>query len=310
MPTSEPTAPSGPEVDEPEERFCAVGDVEICFSTFGDPEDPPLLLVMGLGFQMIAWPAGFCAQLAAAGFHVVRFDNRDAGRSTHLRGAPTPTLRELGLRRVASPAYTLETMADDAIGVLDHLGIGRTHVVGVSMGGMIAQTIAIRRPERVHSLVSIMSNTGSRRDGQPSAGLLPLLLSKPARDRDGYVASGMRIGARTASPAFPGGEQELRTMLGRNWDRGVDPAGVARQLGAIIASGSRRAALPRLRAPTLVVHGTADRLVAPSGGHATARAIPGADLLLVAGMGHDLPRGLWPRLVAAIAANAGRAQDA
>ncbi|WP_320670525.1 alpha/beta fold hydrolase [Patulibacter defluvii] len=307
MSTREPLAPAPPVADEPEERFCTVGDVEICFSTFGDPDAPPLLLVMGLGFQMIAWPAAFCHALAAAGFHVIRFDNRDAGRSTHLSGAPTPSLRELALRRIAAPAYTLETMADDAIGVLDHLGVEQAHVVGASMGGMIAQTIAIRRPQRVRSLVSIMSNTGSSRDGQPHPTLLPLLLAKPARDRDAYVASGLRVGARTASPGFPSGVDELRTMLGRNWDRGVEPAGVARQLGAIIASGSRRERLAGLRTPTLVVHGTADRLVAPSGGRATARAIPGADLLLVAGMGHDLPAGVWPRLVSAIAANAGRA---
>ena len=292
---------------DPVEQYRDVGDIRLCFETFGDPSEPALLLVMGLGFQMIAWHDEFCEALAARGFHVIRFDNRDAGRSTHLEHAPAPTRGELATRRIRSPAYRLEDMAGDAVGLLDSLEIDRAHVAGVSMGAMISQTVAARSPSRVLSLTSIMGNTGSRLTGQPSPSVLPMLLRTQATDRAGYVRDGLRMLTRIGSPGYPSAEDERRDLLERTFDRGVSGHGFGRQLGAILASGNRTSALRRITAPTLVVHGMADRLVMPSGGRATARAIKGAHLLLLAGMGHDLPREIWPFLVSAIEANAARA---
>jgi pimeloyl-ACP methyl ester carboxylesterase len=289
------------------EETCTVGDVELCYERFGDPSDPALLLVMGLGTQMLGWREEFCAALAGRGFHVIRFDNRDIGRSSHLRGLPVPSLRQLITRDKRAAAYSLSDMAADATGLLDHLEIEQAHVVGASMGGMIAQTIAIEHPERVLSLVSIMSNTGSRITGQASPRVLPLFLSPSPRDRDGFVERQMKLFALIGSPGFERDEDEMRRDFERAYDRGVNPAGAARQLAAIHTAGNRAAALRRVSVPTLVIHGTKDRLVSPSGGKATARAIPGARLLLVEGMGHDLPRGAWPQLVEAIADNAARA---
>jgi pimeloyl-ACP methyl ester carboxylesterase len=285
------------------ERFCTVGDVEICFETFGDPGDPAVLLVMGLGTQMIAWHHDFCAQLASRGYFVIRFDNRDCGRSTHMKGRP-PTLVQLLRRDRRAARYTLADMAGDGIGVLDHLGIERAHVVGASMGGMIAQTMAGRYPSRVLSLASIMSNTGALWSGQPAFRLYPVLLTRPPGDKEGFVEHAATTFAKLGSAAFPRDEEELRTMARLSYDRGLSAAGTGRQLAAIIASGDRREMLARLRVPTVVIHGTADRLVRPSGGRATARAIPGARLVLIEGMGHDLPPGAWPRILDAVAANA------
>jgi pimeloyl-ACP methyl ester carboxylesterase len=289
------------------ESFCRVGEIELCYETFGDAADPALLLVMGLGTQMIGWHEEFCEALAARGFHVVRFDNRDIGRSTHIEGAPVPTLAQLLRRDRRAAAYTLAEMAADGVGLLDHLDIERAHVVGASMGGMIAHTMAARRPERVLSLVSIMSNTGSRWRGQPALRTYPKFLRKVPRDRAAYVDQAADLFAWIGSPGFDRDEGDLRRMLGAMYDRGHDPAASGRQLAAILASGDRTAELRTITAPTLVIHGTADRLVAPSGGRATARAIPGARLLMIAGMGHDLPRGAWPQIIDAIVANAARA---
>ena len=289
------------------EETCTVGDVELCYERFGDPSDPAMLLVMGLGTQMLGWREEFCGTLAARGFHVIRFDNRDIGRSTNLSHLPVPTLRQLALRDRKAAGYTLSDMAGDAIGLLDELGIDKAHVVGASMGGMIAQTIAFRHPDRVLSLTSIMSNTGARWSGQPSLGLYGVLLKRAPRDREGFVEHQMEVFRKTGSPGFPRDEDELREMAEASFDRGHDPAGAGRQLAAIIASGDRTAELRAIRAPTVVIHGTKDKLVAPSGGRATAKAIPGARLVTVEGMGHDLPRGVWPRIVDAIAENAARA---
>ena len=289
------------------ESFCRAGDVELCYETFGDPENPPLLLVMGLGTQMLGWNDDFCAALAARGFHVIRFDNRDIGRSTIFKGSPPPTTGQILRRDRRAAAYTLIDMAADAIGLLDHLGVGRAHVVGASMGGMIAQTIAIRHPERVLSLVSIMSNTGSRLSGQPSPRVYPLFLRPAPRGREAYVQQVTELFRRIGSPGFEHDWDYLRDMLGRSFDRGHDPGSSGRQLAAVLASGDRTKDLRRVTAPTLVIHGTDDKLVAPSGGRATARAIPGARLLLINGMGHDLPRGAWPPIIDAIANNAARA---
>jgi pimeloyl-ACP methyl ester carboxylesterase len=289
------------------ESFARVGDVEICFETFGDPADPALLLIMGLGTQMLGWHEDFCADLAGRGLHVIRYDNRDIGRSTIFHGSPTPTVGQLIRRDKRAAAYTLAEMAADGVGLLDHLGIDRAHIVGVSMGGMIAQTIAARRPERVLSLTSIMSSTGSRWRGQPALRTYRKFLRPVSGDRATYIAQTAALFDIIGSPGLERDPDDLRGLLGAMYDRGHDPASVSRQLAAIVASGDRTAELRHITAPTLVIHGTADRLVAPSGGRATARAIPGARLLKIEGMGHDLPRGAWPRLIDAIVENAQRA---
>jgi pimeloyl-ACP methyl ester carboxylesterase len=289
------------------EQFCTVeGGIELCYETFGDPADPAMLLVMGLSMQMTGWHEDFCEALAARGFHVIRFDNRDIGRSQRIDGR-VPTLRQLLMRDKRAARYTLDDMAADGFGLLDHLGIERAHVVGVSMGGMIAQTMAARRPDRVLSLVSWMSNTGAFWRGQPSLSMYGVLLRTPPRGREGYIEHAVWVLSRIGSPDFPRDEEELRRIAGLSYDRGLNPAGTLRQLAAIVASGDRTPLLRTITAPTLVVHGAKDRLVPLSGGRATARAIPGAQLLTIAGMGHDLPRALWPRIIDAIEENAARA---
>jgi pimeloyl-ACP methyl ester carboxylesterase len=290
-----------------QERFCDVGGgIRLCYDTFGDPSDPSLLLVMGLGTQMVAWHEDFCGQLVDEGFHVIRFDNRDIGRSTHLEHAPTPTLGQLLMRRPPA-AYRLEDMAGDTAGLLDGLGIGAAHVVGASMGGMIAQTLAATRPEKVLSLASIMSTTGGRLVGQPAFRVMPIFLKQAPREREAFVDHTERLFKTIGSRGIQRDDAELREVAGLMYDRGLDPAGTSRQLAAIIASGNRTPALRRITAPTVVIHGTADRLVRPSGGRATARAIAGAKLVKIPGMGHDLPRAAWDRIIAAIVENAQRA---
>jgi pimeloyl-ACP methyl ester carboxylesterase len=289
------------------EQTCRVGDIDIAYETFGDPSNPALLLVMGLATQMIAWHEDFCAELAGRGFHVIRFDNRDVGRSSAMRDLPVPTIRQLALRSKKAAGYTLSDMAADAIGLLDKLGIERAHVVGASMGGMIAQTIAIEHPQRVLSLCSIMSNTGARLSGQPRLATYRVLLGTPPQDRDRFIDHVVKMYRVIGSPGFDRDEDDLRDVAGRSYDRGRNPAGSGRQLAAIIASGDRTAGLRGLRVPTVVIHGTKDKLVSPSGGRATAKAIPGARLVKIEGMGHDLPRGTWPQIIGAIAENAARA---
>jgi pimeloyl-ACP methyl ester carboxylesterase len=290
-----------------DERFCDVGGgIRLCYDTFGDPADPALLLVMGLGTQMIAWHEDFCERLVGEGFHVIRFDNRDIGRSTHLDGAPTPTIPQLLTRRPPA-AYRLADMAGDAAGLLDCLGIGQAHVVGASMGGMIAQTLAATRPDRVLSLASIMSTTGARFVGQPAMRVMPIFLRRPPGGRDAFVDHTVTLFETIGSSGIERDDDEIRELAGAMYDRGLDPAGTSRQLAAILASGNRTAQVRTITAPTVVIHGTADRLVRPSGGRATAKAIAGAKLVKVSGMGHDLPRAVWDQIVAAIAENAARA---
>ena len=291
------------------EQFCTVGEVELCYETFGERGDPALLLIMGLGTQMVGWHEDLCRQLAERGFFVIRYDNRDCGRSTHFDQVPPPKPVELATRRPKRLAYTLADMAADGVGLLDQLGIERAHVVGASMGGMIAQLMAARHPDRVLSLVSIMSSTGSRWSGQPAVRTLPFLLGKPPVGREAYVARIEKVFALVGSPGFERDEQGLRELAELSYDRGASSAGLARQMAAIIESGSRVADLRKIKAPTLVIHGTKDLLVRPSGGKATARAIPGARLLRIEGMGHDLPRGAWPRIIDAIESNAARAGE-
>jgi pimeloyl-ACP methyl ester carboxylesterase len=291
-----------------DEQFCDVGDdINLCYETFGERADPTALLIMGLGTQMIAWHEDFCVRLAERGFHVVRFDNRDIGRSTHLDGLAPPTIPQLLMRSKGAAHYKLSDMAEDAAGLLRELDLSPAHVIGASMGGMIAQTLAARHPKRVRSLVSIMSNTGALLNGQPALKLYPFFLRRPVGGREAYVAHFERLFNAIGSRGLPRDPEEIRELAKLSWERDHDPAGPGRQLAAILASGDRTSELRRITAPTLVVHGTADPLVRPSGGRATARAIKGAKLMKVPGMGHDLPRAIWDELIGAIAENAARA---
>ena len=289
------------------EQIAQVGELDICYETLGDPRDPALLLVMGLGTQMVAWPVGFCEQLVARGFFVIRYDNRDSGRSTHMRGVRPPTIKQLLLRDKSAAHYSLADMAADGIGLLDFLGIERAHVAGASMGGMIAQTMAARHPDRVLSLASIMSNTGHWWKGMPGLRVYPIFIRRGAPDREGAIESAVSVFRLIGSPGFPFDEQETRRAAALSYERGYDPAGSGRQLAAILAAGDRTSELRRITAPTVVIHGTKDRMVRPSGGRATAAAIAGSKLVWIKGMGHDLPRATWDRIVDAIAANAERA---
>jgi pimeloyl-ACP methyl ester carboxylesterase len=261
---------------------------------------------MGLGMQLIHWDRELCELFAERGFHVIRFDNRDAGLSTKIKG-PVPNIMRLASGLPTKVPYLLEDMANDTLGLLDHLGIERAHVVGTSMGGMIAQTMAIRRPERVLSLASMLSTTGDRRVGTPKLRVWTVLTRRAPNDRDAYVEYFLRVFKMIGSPAYPADEERTREIAAATFDRCHYPAGTARQLGAIMASGSRTAGLRRLDVPTVVIHGEADPLVPLRAGIATARAIPGAELVKISGMGHDMPRELWPTYVDAIAKNAERA---
>ena len=280
--------------------------IEIAYETFGDSGGRPLVLVMGLGTQMLAWHEELCGALVDRGFFVVRFDNRDVGLSTHLHDAPAPDVIAALGGDLSSASYRLEDLADDTVGLLDALGIDRAHVVGASMGGMVAQTLAIAHPARVRSLTSIMS-TPSPKVGSPTAEALAVLLSAPASSREEAVSRTITTYGVIGSPGYPLDEEWLARIAGESYDRGYDAAGVARQLLAIHASGDRTEGLRALDVPTLVVHGAADPLVQVEGGRATAEAVPGAELMVLEGMGHNLPRELWPTIVDGIVRVADRA---
>jgi pimeloyl-ACP methyl ester carboxylesterase len=290
------------------ESLASVNGVEIAYETFGDPTDETMLLVMGLGVQMLGWDEQLCTALAVRGYHVVRFDNRDVGLSTKVEGGPRPDLMAAIAGDASTASYTLEDMADDCAGLLDALSVRAAHVIGASQGGMIAQTLAIRHPERVLSLVSIMSTTGAREVGQPHPEALPALLTRPPADKWGFVDFVVAAWRVIGSPGFEADEGALRARAAASYDRGIFPDGTSRQLLAILASGDRTEALRTLDLPTTVIHGTDDILVDVSGGKATADAIPGARLELIEGMGHDLPAQLWPRFVELIVENAERAR--
>ena len=283
--------------------------LEIEYESLGDPAAPAILLIMGLGMQLLAWPDAFCESLVAHGYRVIRFDNRDVGLSARAGGGKRPNLlwamlaARLGLPQ--HPPYTLSDMADDAIGLIDGLEIAQAHIVGASMGGMIAQLLAARFPERVLSLTSIMSSSGNTRLGRPKPMALKALLSRPAdaHDAEAVIDHLVRVFGVIGSPGFPPDPAELRQRLGRSVRRGYYPEGVARQLHAVIAAGDRRSLLQTIVAPTLVIHGGADPLVPPEAGRDTARNIPGAKLMLIEGMGHDLPPALYERLAQAIVAH-------
>lgn len=286
------------------EDFVRANGITLCWDSFGEPADPPLLLVMGMGAQMVGWDDDFCAMLAAQGYWVIRFDNRDAGRSTRFDHAGVPdvtvAMTRAWLRRPVAAPYLLDDMANDAIGLLDALGIKRAHLVGASMGGGIAQTLAIRRPERVLSLTSIMSTTGDPDLPQPKLWALSAMFKPTPRERDAYIEHYVKTWRILRANAFPEEEARDRARAVRNFERGLNPAGAARQLVAILASGSRRRALRNVRIPTLVIHGDADPLVPLAAGVDTAEQVPGAELLVLEGMGHALPMRLWPGIAEGI----------
>jgi len=289
-----------------EELFAEVQPgIRICYQTFGDPSGEPLLLVMGLGGPMTWWNPELCVMLAERGFFVVRFDNRDIGRSSRMTGRvtmPQIIAAYFGFR-VDAP-YSIADLAADGFGLLDHLGIERAHVYGMSMGGMVAQTMAIERPERVLSLVSMMSTTGSKRVGWQHPVIFPQFL-KPSRNEEEYVESAVRMWRLIGSPAYPAGIEETRARARATYRRGID-AGVTRQTMAVLTQPDRTEALGTLRMPVTVIHSLGDKMVDVSGGRATSMAIPGAKLLLVDGMGHDLPHALWDTVARAIRATADR----
>lgn len=284
----------------------AANGLTIEYETHGDPGHPALLLVMGLGAQLVYWPDEFCEALAGRGFFVVRYDNRDVGLSSRTDG-PAPDVFKAFGGDTSQATYTLTDMAADGIGLLDALGIDAAHVAGVSMGGMIAQHMAIHHPGRVRTLCSIMSTpTGDMSSDPASTEANAVLMRPPPRSREEAVSQSVEAARVIGSPGFPLDEDEVRARAARAYDRAFDPLGIARQLVAILASGDWRAQLGSVQTPTLVIHGDADPLVRPSWGKATAQSIPGAELLMVDGMGHDLPRGAWDVLVGAMAANAAK----
>lgn len=288
------------------ERLAKVGELELAYETFGDPADPAALMIMGVGSQMIQWPVGLCELLAARGYHVIRFDNRDCGHSTKL-AQPAPPLGKVIRGEVSEVPYGLHEMAGDAVGLLEALAIERAHVVGASLGGMIAQRLAIDHPGRVLSLASIMSTTGAPGVGTPTEAATEVLMSRPATERQAYIDGA--VAARKVLGSVDGLRDDdlVREVATRAFDRGIHPDGTARQLAAIIASPDRTPELRRIQAPTVVIHGSIDPLIGLSGGEATAAAIPGAQLVVIDGMGHDLPPGSWVQIVDALVANFARA---
>ncbi len=277
-------------------EYAPCGPISIAYETFGEPDAVPVLLVMGLGSQMLAWPDGFCEDLASRGHWVVRFDNRDCGLSTHLPDSPPGTVYGAFLRRRA--AYLMSDMAADTAGLIEHLGRGSIHIVGVSMGGCISQTLVLGDPSLARSLTLISTSTGSRRIGHPQPDVVRRMLTRrPARSRDEAIEQALSMWRRIGSPAYPLNEERVRRLVGVAYDRAYDPSGGTRQLAAILASPDRTVALQSLSVPTLVLHGLADPLIGVSGGRALAAAIPGARLVTYPGMGHDLPEPLWSAFV-------------
>jgi len=285
-------------------QIARANGIELCYEIFGDADAEPMLLIMGLGAQMIQWDDDFCRQLAARGFRVIRFDNRDIGKSSRMTGGKRLTPVELLKLRflkipVAAP-YTLRDMAQDVTGLMDALHIHQAHLVGVSMGGMIAQEIAISFPQRVRSLTSIMSTTGNPKVPPPTREAAAMLMAPPPASREEFLARFAQTWKILRAGSFPQDEALDRGRAERTYERGLNPAGVGRQLRAILAAGSRKQRLRSVKAPTLVIHGTVDPLVHPEGGKDTAASISGAKLLMIEGMGHALPIPMWPQIIDAI----------
>ncbi len=289
-------------------------DLTFEYDAFGDPSGRPLLLVMGLGAQMTLWDEGFCNELADRGHHVVRFDNRDVGLSSKFGHAGIPDVMSLMAQATSGEPvdvpYTLDDMADDAAGVLEALGMEDAHVCGASMGGMIVQTLAIRHPQRLRSLTSVMSTTGNPAVPPATPEAMAVLLGPPPASRDEAIERSVTSARVIGSPGFPVDEARIRERAAANYDRSFYPEGAARQFAAIVAHGNRVEALRTVAVPTLVIHGTDDPLVSIEGGRDTAASIPGARLLEIEGMGHDLPVPAWGRLADAIAEHTRKAEAA
>ena len=284
------------------------GDIAIAYETFGNSADPPVLLIMGLGGQLLSWPEDFCQLLVDRGLFVVRFDNRDVGLSTHLPDLPAPDLAAIQRGDLVTAPYTLSDMARDTASLIAALGLDSVHVVGLSMGGMIAQILAIEHPNRVRSLTSIMSTTGDPSVGRSTEEALAHLTQPAASTREEVIDRRLESQRITGSADYPTSEAELRDRAGEAFDRNFDPTGPTRQLAAAFASPDRTAGLAEVRMPSLVIHGADDPLIQVSGGHATAAAIPDAELLVIDGMGHDLPRQLWPQVIERISTHIARAE--
>lgn len=295
-------------VRQSEPSSAKVNGIEIAYDTFGDPAHPPLLLIMGLGAQMIAWDEAFCRELASRGYWVIRFDNRDVGLSTKFDEAGVPNmLAMLQAQMQGEPVqapYTLQDMADDATGLLDALEVDSAHIVGASMGGMIAQEMAIRHPERVRTLTSIMSSTGNPDLPPPKPEAITVLITAPPATKEAYIEYGLKTWKILSGPGYPPDEARVAERAARFFDRGLSPAGTSRQMAAILASGSRKESLQSVSIPSLVIHGDADPLVPVEGGIETADTIPNAELLIIEGMGHDLPPSLAPEVIKAIVQHA------
>lgn len=288
--------------------------IRIEYETFGDPSSPPLLLIAGIGGQMIGWDEELCKTWAGKGFYVIRFDNRDVGLSTKLEEAGVPDVMailkaRMDGKKVDAP-YTLDDMADDAVGLLDALDIEKAHICGISMGGAIAQTIAYRHPSRTRSLTQIYSTTGNPDLPKPKPEIMELLLTPPPEGREPYINYMLKFYRAVAGPGFPFDEAWHRKLAGRSYDRAFYVQGKARQYAAIVAHGNRKPRLASIAAPTLVIHGADDPLVTVSGGKDSAEAIPGAELMIIEGMGHDMPHGsAWPTIVEAVTAHARKADS-
>ncbi|MCF8043670.1 MAG: alpha/beta fold hydrolase [Desulfarculaceae bacterium] len=289
----------------------AANGIRIEYDTFGDRSSPALLLIAGNGAQLIFWEVEFCELLAATGLFVIRFDNRDAGLSTKFDEAGVPDLMAAFQAAMqgepVESAYSLDDMADDAVGLLDALGIAKAHICGLSMGGMVAQVVAYRHPDRVLSLTSIMSNTGNPNAPQGKPEALAAVVAPPPEEREAYIAHNLKVWRQIWSPGFPFEDERARTFLENSYDRCHYPQGMARQNMAILANGDRRPLLSSIKAPTLVIHGADDPLIPVEAGKEAARVIPGAGLLIIDGMGHDLPQGAWAQIAAAISRHTKRA---
>jgi pimeloyl-ACP methyl ester carboxylesterase len=287
-----------------------VNGIEIEYETFGASEGPLVVLISGFSQQLTSWDPAFCERLAGGGFRVVRFDNRDVGLSTKIEGGPRPRISAIAGGDLSTQSYTFADMADDTAALIEFLGARAAHVVGVSMGGMIAQTLTLRHPDRVKSLVSIMSTTGDRSVGYGAPATLELMSQRAPTERQANIEQGIRVWQRLISTGFAHDEAQARARIGANFDRSFYPEGVARQLAALIGQPDRTAALAQVKAPATVLHGADDSLIHVSGGEATARAIPGARLVIVPGMGHELPEGAWSIAIDAIVTQARQVEGA
>jgi len=276
-------------------------NIDLAYECFGEESSPPVVLIMGLSSQMIHWPDAFCRGLADQQVRVIRFDNRDAGLSTHVSNGPVPDFQAAMSGDLSSASYTLSDMAVDTVDLMDFLKIDSAHVVGASMGGYVAQTIAFEHPQRVRTLTCMMSNTGDPAVGQPSAEIMKLFALPSPKNRDEVIDRAVLAARMVGSPGFEFDEEAIRARAALAYDRSYDPDGIARQAIACIASGDRTSRLRTIRAPALIIHGADDRMCDVSGGIATADAIESSELVVIEGMGHGLPRALWPRFTSLIA---------